>query len=131
MLNAILKRLPRWLRTDHPPTPVSDVHAGITYHGEHEDDNAPRLKDALVQKLRQAPGIRKAILVSATLPGAPASGVLLVLAAKSEPAASVTHSLMELVKANLPPDAPLDLKIIKPADCAPIERVCRPFYYSI
>jgi hypothetical protein len=131
MLDSILKRLPRWLRADAKVQPVSAVHAGIDYQGEHADDKAAALKGVLVQKLRLAPGIRRAFLVRAMLPGAPAPGVLLVLAAAAEPAASLTQPLLDVVQVNLPADVQLTLKIIKPGDCAPIERVCRPFYYAV
>jgi hypothetical protein len=117
MLDSILKRLPRWLRADAKVQPVSAVHAGIDYQGDHADDKAGPLKAVL--------------LVRATLPGATAPGVLLVLAATGETAASLTQPLLDVVQVNLPAEVPLTLKIIKPGDCAPIERVCRPFYYAV
>ena len=131
MLDAILKRLPRWLRPDSAPPPISPAHAGINYLGEHLDDRAAALKVLLVQRLRLMPMVRKAFLVRATVAGEAATRLLLVFAATSEPVASQSQGLLDLVQETLPPGTPLSARTIKPADCAPIERVCRPFYYSV
>lgn len=131
MLDAILKRLPRWLRPDGAPPPTSPAHAGITYLSAHEDEKSAALKTELVQRLRLMPTVRKAFLMRATIDGEPATSVLLVFAATSELAASQSQALLDRVRECVPAGEPLRLKTIKPGDCAPLERVCRPFYYSV
>ena len=124
-------KLPSWLVGSGRRPAVEPPQSSITWHGEQQGEAAGRLKPEWIQLLRLNPLVKKAFLVSATLADGEGARPVLVLVSKVQPDATWLASLTRLADQALPETAPLAVRTLGPKQCAPLERVCRPFYYSV
>jgi hypothetical protein len=124
-------KLPRWLVGSGRPPAVEAPRFSITWHGALQGEAVARLEAEWVQLLRLNPFVKKAFLARATLVEGEAARAVLVLVAKVQPEASWVAGLTRLADEALPEAAPLAVTTLGPKQTAPLERVCRPFYYSV
>ena len=127
----MILKIPTWLRGNARLAAVDGPNAGITWHGAQEGEAEQRLKPEWVQMFRLNPLIRKGYLARATLAEGEPPRVVLVLATTVQPDAAWLAEATRLGDQALPASAPLAVTILRPKQCAPLERVCQPFYYSV
>jgi hypothetical protein len=124
-------KIPTWLRGNARLAAVDGPNATITWHGEEDGITERRLKAEWVQMFRLNSHIRRGYLARATLAEGEAPRVVLVLATVVQLDVAWLAEATRLGDAALPGSAPLATTILRPKQCAPLERVCRPFYYSV
>jgi hypothetical protein len=124
-------KLPSWLVGSGRVRAVEAAKSSLTWHGNLQGDAVERLKAEWVQVLRLNPLVKKAFFVRASLADGEAARPMLVLVAKVQPEASWLAGLTQLADGALPEAAPPAVTTLGPKDCAPLERVSRPFYYSV
>jgi hypothetical protein len=124
-------KLPAWLVGSGRAPSVETPASPITWHGEQAGEAAGRLKPEWVQLLRLNPLVKKAFFVSASLADGESARPVLVLVSTVKPDAAWLAGLTRLADQALPDAAPLAVQTLGPKACAPLERVCRPFYYSV
>jgi hypothetical protein len=129
--DRMMLKIPTWLRGSARLAAVAGPNAGIAWHGEQEGEAEQQLKSEWVQMFRLNPLIKRGYLARATLAEAEAPRVVLVLAAAVQPDAAWLVAATQLGDLALPASAPFAVVILGPKQCAPLERVCRPFYYSV
>ncbi len=124
-------KLPSWLVGSGRRRAVEAPASPITWHGEQQGEAAARLKPEWVQLLRLNPLIKKAFFVAATLADGEAARPVLVLVSAVQPDAAWLAGITRLADQAMPGTAPLTVHTLAPKACAPLERLCRPFYYSV
>jgi hypothetical protein len=124
-------KLPNWLAGSGRRPSVEAPASPITWHGEQAGEVAARLMPEWVQLLRLNPLVKKAFFVSATLAEGEAARPVLVLISKVQPDAAWLAGVTRLADQALPEAAPLAARVLGLKACAPLERVSRPFYYSV
>jgi hypothetical protein len=103
----------------------------VLWHSEVDGAAEREFKVRCVQRLRLAPDIRRAYLVQATLIGATEPAVVLALATAEPPAEGLLQDLGDLATEQLAVEPRVAVITVRPGECAPIERVCTAFYYSV
>jgi hypothetical protein len=127
----MILKIPTWLRGNARLAAVEGPNASIAWHGEQDGEAERKLKAEWVQVLRLNPLIKRGYFAKATLAEGEAPRVVLVLAAAVQPDAAWLAETTKLGDEALPAIAPLAVVILRPKQCAPLERVCSPFYYSV
>jgi hypothetical protein len=120
----------RLFRNDTALTRRSVEPLQIIYHAERDGVAERQLKEHWVQLFRLSPGIRKAFFVSATVAGVQTPTAMLALVSVAEPDAALLRDVEKRVQAIWPAETPLEVVVLRPGDCAAIERVCTAFYYA-
>jgi hypothetical protein len=128
---TMIKTFARLFRRTAQPVVPRVAPPAVTWHAEHDGEVERRVKERWVEMFRLAPPIRRAFLAKATKPGETDPGVLLVLISRDTPDAELLQSIKRIAVAELPAELRFETLWLRPGEFAPIERVCRAFYFAV